>query len=800
VLVDVKWTSWRGKIHNPGTADPWDQHEQFLRSLLCGPYEGGEEASFDAWILHDPAIGEAERFIEAASGREEATAAEQILNMIRAGRRPAPETGPGPGWGTGPAAKATLALLKTGLMKCDEQLDKLVIESPELITSLLNLFACRIYLNPNQLHRLAGQPAAPPDVEADTTHVWVDFRFQFYSGSYWLYAYLSVSSSMPASLAPPTSVARWRSGPRRRRSSLDLVAKRNRFVKDLSEPFSRQLYRAFPPVDITVSGWEHRPPRFWIVAGTEAKRAFDVPAGWPELDALTTPLLGAKSTSTGIAGSMLATNKGRARVLRRFLPSEDAPGILIIPDPELTPRDQEDAVRALVFGISDIETEVAAELFDLTVDLAIDDTLIALYESVGHRASVLWDQLAMFLPDAKGTKDLDRIHRQIQLIHLVLLQGIADLDLVQSQTQYATAKVAEQAHHVCNRFDGEFTEDSPGSGTSLREGLSTSGYLAKAERASARTFATAQRVRAGYQSLLEAIGDAFDDRRVRHTDRIGLLALFVAIGLAGIGLVTEAFGNFLSEEGHGWSFRAMVGLIAVSLLMAFLVRRRWFKNIGEVTTAEFTPTYQQLRRYLSNFRTDRLERIRDRELVAARHKLAVPGVDVESVWRAYYDSWDRTDSELTGELACFLDDLKYEPMGPDLPDLRKLQRGIERWTLIGMLISERPRSFSKFPLPRLMLMYRLYPIVGNELKARGVVDQKLVADSDLFVGLRLHCTARYDEIATVIDWGRRTVSGGDTRLSATEFVAKMEKMLKIRAGMSRESWRAAVQRMRNAGP
>ena len=34
VLVDVKWASWRGKIHSPGTADPWYRHEQFLRSLL----------------------------------------------------------------------------------------------------------------------------------------------------------------------------------------------------------------------------------------------------------------------------------------------------------------------------------------------------------------------------------------------------------------------------------------------------------------------------------------------------------------------------------------------------------------------------------------------------------------------------------------------------------------------------------------------------------------------------------------------------------------------------------------------
>jgi hypothetical protein len=803
VLVDVKWTSWRGRIHIPGTADPWCQHEQFLRSLLCAQPEDGQEANFDAWILHDPAIRETERLIGTTNG-DEAAAAKQILTMVRESGRAAPETAPGPGaqrWGTGTAAKETLELLKVGLKECDEQFDRLVIESPGLVTGLLNLFACRIYLDRSQLHRLAGGPVTPLEVEAGACAC-IDFRFQFHSGSYWLYAYLSVWSSEPASPAhTPFPVTIQSSGPRNLRPSVNLETERNRFVKDLSEPFSRRLYQAFPPVDITVSGWEHRPPRFWVVAGRGAKQAFDVAAERRPLDAFSRMLLGATSTSTGLAEGMLATSSGRARVLRRFLPGEDAPGILIIPDPNLSLRDQEDAVRALVYGISDIETEVAAELFDLTVDLEIDDTLIALYASVGHRASVLWDQLAMFLLDAKGTKDLDRIHRQIQLIHLMLLQGIADLDLVQSQTQYATAKVAEQAHEVGDRFDSEFTEDSPGVVTSIREGLRTSGYLANAERASARTFATAQRVRAGYQSLIEAIGDAFDDRRVRHTDRIGHLALFVAIGLAGIGLVTEAFGNVLEKLPSVWSGVTLASFLMVFVPIGFMATRKWFKNIGGVTTADFSPTYKQLRKYLSNCRTDRLERIREEQIVEVRRKLAEPRVNVRSVWNEYYDNWDRYDRELTEELACFLDGLERKSLEPDLPDLDELQRGIERWARIGMLISERPRSFSKFPLPRLMLMYRLYPIIRNELKARGVIDQKLVADSDLFVGLRLHCTARYDEIATLTEWGRRwELSHNGDALLASDLIAEMAQTLRIRAGMSRESWQAAVQMMRNASP
>jgi hypothetical protein len=75
-----------------------------------------------------------------------------------------------------------------------------------------------------------------------------------------------------------------------------------------------------------------------------------------------------------------------------------------------------------------------------------------------------------------------------------------------------------------------------------------------------------------YQSLIEAIGDAYDDRRVRHTDRIGQLALFVAIGLAGIGLVTEAFGRVLDFWPPLSATITMVGLIGVFVLLALWAR------------------------------------------------------------------------------------------------------------------------------------------------------------------------------------------------------------------------------------
>ena len=86
VLVDVKWTSWRGRIHSPGTADPSRQHKEFLQSLLCADAKPKNPTDFDAWILHDPAGDELDALIHAA-GADEAAAAKAILEMSAARER-----------------------------------------------------------------------------------------------------------------------------------------------------------------------------------------------------------------------------------------------------------------------------------------------------------------------------------------------------------------------------------------------------------------------------------------------------------------------------------------------------------------------------------------------------------------------------------------------------------------------------------------------------------------------------------------------------------------------------------------
>jgi hypothetical protein len=115
-----------------------------------------------------------------------------------------------------------------------------------------------------------------------------------------------------------------------------------------------------------------------------------------------------------------------------------------------------------------------------------------------------------------------------------------------------------------------------------------------------------------------------------------------------------------------------------------------------------------------------------------------------------------------------------------------------------MLTSERPRSFYGFPLPRLMLMYRFYPIIRSEFEARGRNGWSLVSDSDLFLGLRVHCTARREDISKVTAWGSCIMvldPCGKPKLSASDFINEMENQLGIRAGMSHLDWEEAVQKM-----
>jgi hypothetical protein len=789
VLVDVKWSSWRGPMYNPGTAHPWKRHFEMLGTLLRRA-----DGTIDANLRHEAVDRERlDKRLEELGNRDRRLV-QPIVDMTE---------GLDIAWRTGSAAGDELRLMRDGLARCDELLNTLQIEDEQLIASLLNLFTCRVYLRGEQLARLHGSESGysgGPGIAC------LDFRFQWHGNNYWLYAYLSLWSGEPASNELSPSPAK----PPDTWKPVDLPGLRKAFEK-ISNAFSREcLYRYFPPVDITVNGQEHLPPRFWVVSALDADRAFRTDEE-QALDGFCEVLLDAAKEGEGVADGLLAPLAPMAtgpdarplaakytRVLRRFLPGTEVPAYLIVPNPDASPIRREAAVDRVIRGLTDIETGMAAELFDQTTDLETDETLIEVYRSVQRRAAVLWDQLAMFLPDAKGTTQLDRVHRLIQLIHLILLQGIADLDWVLAQTESAAAVVTEERHQVRDRFDKQFTERPVGP-TTVLEGVLTSGYLSSTERVAERTSEAGTRVRGAYQSLIDGIGGAYDDRRVRHTDQIGLFAVLVAVGLAGIGLLTETYSLVLADRSLLMSGSILVALVLVFGALSWAMWIKWFRNIGEVATLEFTPRYQRLRAYLSNCRTDRLTRIRERELQDVRRRLAEPGADIDLIWQQYYASWDRLDSDLTLQLAALLDSFELAGPSAGLLDLSDVLAGIERWLQVGMLVSERPRSFSGFPLPRLMLLYRLYPILRSEMEAGGRAPGRLVADSDMFVGLRVHCNAKYQHIGLLTRWGRHAIrldAHGRPARSAMAFRADIAGRLGIRAGMTSEEWDEALERMR----
>lgn len=73
-----------------------------------------------------------------------------------------------------------------------------------------------------------------------------------------------------------------------------------------------------------------------------------------------------------------------------------------------------------------------------------------------------------------------------------------------------------------------------------------------------------------------------------------------------------------------------------------------------------------------------------------------------------------------------------------------------------LLISERPREFRQFALPRLTFLYRFYPMIGDELGwgSVEVADTEIVSESDLRFAIANQCNGHYLHIPQIKDWAK----------------------------------------------
>jgi hypothetical protein len=88
----------------------------------------------------------------------------------------------------------------------------------------------------------------------------------------------------------------------------------------------------------------------------------------------------------------------------------------------------------------------------------------------------------LFLPVAKGI-ELSKTHRLIELVHQILLQGIADLEDEAANAEHTLERIQAVEDALLARFDRKFTERPVPGHVKIRDSPVEAGYFGKARRA-----------------------------------------------------------------------------------------------------------------------------------------------------------------------------------------------------------------------------------------------------------------------------------------------------------------------------
>jgi hypothetical protein len=245
-----------------------------------------------------------------------------------------------------------------------------------------------------------------------------------------------------------------------------------------------------------------------------------------------------------------------------------------------------------------------------------------------------------------------------------------------------------------------------------------------------------------------------------------------------------------------WLTLAAGVLIALVLALLSIWYRR--ARFGELkVTGEFRTKYDALRRYLQECRTDRLWQLQ-REW---RSQVSQTGPDLEQpardIWASYFQKWTEEDDRLARRCAEQLDDIARIHIARNPEDsLERLRHRIERWALVALFATERPRNFYWFPVPRLTLLYSAYPVWSLFPQGQGQEGPPLVAESDLRLELRVHCRAHPEEV----EWVRRWAEGlrqqaEQNQLDARTVLDRVAK-IEVRAGAPRKESAPAYAALR----
>ncbi|OLT14479.1 hypothetical protein BJF78_19230 [Pseudonocardia sp. CNS-139] len=446
------------------------------------------------------------------------------------------------------------------------------------------------------------------------------------------------------------------------------------------------------------------------------------------------PLLGvADPRAVGVSRAVVGDE---VLVLRRFAPAgtEDVPRYLLLPGRPAGPGGfaaQEDRLRETVTTLADLEARAATELWNIQSDLEIWENQLTVYDYVVARGNALWDGLAGHLLQHRG-RELDTVHRSIELVHQTMLQGVADADGVATLVDRQQSRIPEAVNGLTAAYTQRLAERAVPGGPGLCEALTTGGPIAEVRERATVIGNTAARVAKNYRDLVQGISDAFDERRVRETDALQRATFGVGLVVGFVGLVTVADTTAELQSNPSdavtWALRALVWLSGLLLLAGLAHRSWWLTKLGALGSRRYRRTYRVVWEVLRYCSTDHIRTVKQR-LEHAEDVLPtgeLTGLEelskrVDDERRRQAEQWAAYDANVARRWANAWDEVsglpgdvrfaKAEQMPPPPPaprgawqrwrrarderraareDLGRLADMIEKWSLRTFLMAERP--------------------------------------------------------------------------------------------------------------
>lgn len=603
-------------------------------------------------------------------------------------------------------------------------------EDDEVLSLIVGL-RHRVFMNAERFRAVTDERNIADELGL-TYYVSIDLRFYWLQKEPLCYLGLSVWSAppwhdryRPPGCPPPTLPT----GP-----VTHSFEEYERGFGDVARAADQLVSRALDRNDFEIFDRKYWLPVFWIAVPTapDPDPMRYLKKSWRGL----TNRLAATFLTLGDVRDCVASTSvlnGEFLTVRRFhrIGEHEAPSYLIMPGRVAhTDRStlvaalaaQEDQLAQLLRRLTDIEAGAGARLDAAQRDLPIWENSLDVYHAVAERAYILWDGLATHLPMRKWLK-LARVHRAVELLHQILLQGIADLAHLTTLTRRSVIAVDEAATELMEKYDKSITErHAPGQPNGLRAALTRSGVFERVRSRADHVAAEADRVRSSYNDLLQAIANAFDERRVRESDALQKGSALLGVSLAMVGVVTVLDATIRMKPDDSDFTKAMLihlpqritthlptsaawvsltlGLILASSAVWAVI---WLLRLGILGSRRFRKQYDGglvrrhtdgVWRFLKEASTDGMETF-------SRSGQRLPSGKPD---------WDKRDTKLTADFVRIWDRAVHMKKAHRHDRMRRdiggQSRQIEQWGLHALLLTERARRMYQYPLPALTTMYR----------------------------------------------------------------------------------------------